>query len=401
MGIVGNPRGKRGAVLAGLAAAETAYRLKGYVTGPKRQRRMPGPGRRRMRRDVGGCYSSQYVTKGYKLSSRRYRNKLIDSARLTNVYRISGQNQAKENLGNDIEISHALYKKNGFYPLAAFENPTSKICYYPIYAIDLTAVPNQALNQTTPSYTPSVYRMSTVTKSKGSNVTWGKFDADIFSTYQTFQLERGFGDPCMGPKGLLNWIQAKFLFYPPSNFPTRINIDIVRFKEDGVVPCGESEPQVITEPQYKAFWEGMVKKYHNSPIEGGNTTLERKFIQYLWRDSFVLDCKTNIENEQNHVRQYNLFKRMNRLCKYDWGDTGTMNAVPATDLENYGGAGGQEWIQNLDVYNRTQVRQPQRVFMIIRAFAGFAEGAGAFERDTRVFPSFDMVLRKSMTVLRA
>lgn len=362
--------------------------------------RMMDGGRRkrsRGRRDLGGCYTAKYVNRGYRLSARRFRNKLVDTSRVTSTLRISGMSETSTLATTGKSITHSLARPGGYYTLPAYEHPTTKQVVLPVFAIDVTTVPNQSLNVAQSQYTPAVYRAKLTTIAKGSNISWYPLDAaNPFDTTQTFNYERGFGNTDVGPKCNLNWIQAKFLFYPAKKMPGRINLDLVTFKEDSVMPCPEGVENVISDSAPKAFWESMLKKYYSSPLEQGNTVLENKFIRYLWRDSITIDCKTTVENEQNHVRHYNLFKRLNRVCRYDWGDTGTMNAV-GDGLG--GGEAGQDWITNPDVYNRTQVKPGERVFLLIRAFSGMMTGANATV-DQDWHPSFDMVLRKSISQVR-
>lgn len=380
----------------------TSVRVEAMPTTGRRTRRGRRGRRRRMNNDVGGCYTKQTWSIGTKLPRPVYRKKLLDTGRISNIFRVSGQTQNFQTDGA-LKIRNAIAQPYGFYPLTCGQTGTGAPLIAPIYAIDLTSVPNGGSTGTASvAYPNSLWRMNYATEIKGSNITWTTFNSPPASS-ASFYPENVQTNFQPGPRDILDWVQAKFLFYPATLVPTRINVDIVTFNDDVVVPGGinATSGTTVTDSYAKAFWESMMKKYMFSPLENGNSNLEKKFVTYLDRKEIILDCKTNIENEKNHIRQLNIFKRMDRVCVYNWGDTGVMNARPldsATPQVDQPGTAGEDWITNNAVTNQNTVRPGVRVFMLIRAFAGQVQGSADF--NAKYHPSFDMVCRVKHSQLK-
>lgn len=391
--------------MSGYSSAKYPYQRVGYTVGTvaagalnmySGQKRGYGQrGRKRqVKRDYVGCFTSQYKNVGKRMGSRRFRNALIDSNRVSNTYRVSGQLGSTTTIGT-LTCTGAMSNKFGTYGLACGQSAAGAVVNAPIFVFDITSVPNGTMGEaSTPVYPITGWKCTYASEAKGSAVTWTAINLPPDST-ASFQAENTQKEFKAGPHSLMNWMEAKFLFYPAAKTSSRINIDLVEFKEDSVMPGGinASSPGVINDTYAKAFWESMLKKYMYSPLEAGNTNLEKKFVKYLFRDSISLDCPKTIEVEPNHVRHYNLFKRLNRIVTYNWGDTGTMTAYHTTGS----GVGNQDWIQNAAVFNQNTARPNKRLFLMIRGYSTFCTNSNLFQQS--IHPSFDMVLRKKHTSL--
>jgi len=367
-----------------------------FTEGSRKSSAMPSSGRsrrgsrpRRSRRAMAahGCYVYGSKAYGRRLSAAAFRRKIVDYNSTSNVFRLSAIDQTAG------LIQHQLLNGRGFYTMRNAQTAPGAQLEWPVYAFDLTSVPNQYNGVYT--YPRTAWKAYSGSEASGAAINWQSVAAPP-NTTSSFQPEACGIEPSPGERSLLNWVDAKIMFFAPYKIPVRINIDIVQFKHDEVCPGGTygESPKTITQPNDVAFWESMMKKYMISPLESGNDRLERKYITYLHRDSFILDCKTSIENEVTHYKQYDLFKRMNRKCTYKWLDPGTMKMNMQAP-----GTGGVDWIQNAASPNYWTVHPKARTFLLIRAFAGQVQNSNVYNADYH--PSFDLVLRTKHSSLQA
>lgn len=344
-----------------------------------------------------GCYTAEYNKSGYKLSRNQFRNVLVDASKSAYVLRMSGIQKAFQRLtiGSDTkDLTQSLLNYNGFYKMTCAATDTTTPLSLPIWAFDVTSTPNM-YNQVL-TYPRTAWTLSAANSTKGAAMTWSNPSGAYGDTRVQFQFESDSVNPGPGDKSLLDWFEAKFLFYAPFRIPVRVNIDLVQFKLDSVMPGGHKGDGSYTmnDSNDVAFWETMMKKYVYSPLESGNPRLESKYIRYLERKSFILDCKTTVENESTHYKQFTYFKRMNKVCKYKWLDPGTM-VLRAPTID--GGVGNEDWIQNAQSPNYWTVNPNQRTFLLVRAFAGQVSGSTTF--DYNFHPSFDLILRTKHSTL--
>jgi len=169
----------------------------------------------------------------------------------------------------------------------------------------------------------------------------------------------------------LRWIQAKLLFYAPSTITSRIQIDVIQFKDTRLVPDTANVSTFAC-----AFWQSALKRFTKNPLEPGDSKYQ-KYFKTLYSDEFIIDPKETTEAVSTRMREKNIFMRLNRRCTYDWQDSDRMGMLT-----------NSEGPVNTDGSISTQVHPRARIFLMIRAQANNAAAASA-----TIHPSFDIVLR--------
>jgi len=174
----------------------------------------------------------------------------------------------------------------------------------------------------------------------------------------------------------LDWVSIKLLVYVPAAQTARFSIDVVQFTDTRVVP-GEIGPYAT------AFWQAAIKKFAFSPLESGGM-MYNKHIKRLHTQSFIMEPKETIEVEGQHVREVNIFMRLNRACRYDWAQQDPMYLQQLDTQVNLG--------------NNTQrtVEPKKRIFLMIR---GQATYTSTFSFDVSKHPSYDIIIRKKQSQL--
>ena len=67
----------------------------------------------------------------------------------------------------------------------------------------------------------------------------------------------------------LDWMSARLLFYNSLTLPTRYQIDVVQIKDTRLMP--ETASVNTATPFHVAFWQAMVKRFTQNPLETGDT----------------------------------------------------------------------------------------------------------------------------------
>lgn len=258
---------------------------------------------------------------------------------------------------------------------------TTGVLTAPCHLYDMTANPNvqgTTINNPDISWIPTFTDQSTtggllnwIQQSRQ----WQLSDTDTAPTaFETYP-----GGECM-----LDYIQAKMLFYCPTSFPCKFNIQVVQFNDDRFVPGENGVALGIAPNQFNvqtSFWKSMVKKYMHSPLEDGEGKFQ-KYVKVLYQNEFILNPKETTEVTNTTFRQVNLFMRLNRSCKYSWNDDANMvmttTGTPTNNSTNI----------ELTVHPR------RRIFLMIRAMAR----NGTVYSNT-IHPSYDLVLKKKTSQL--
>lgn len=344
-----------------------------------------GRNRARDRAAVSGCLTYRSKNYGRKISRAALRRRLVDYNSTSNIYRIYG---IRKDAGTP---AHELLNSSGTYTLKNCQSAAGTTLSWPLWLFDITSCPNNYNGAYTLPRT--AWAVNSATEVSGAAVNFIHLNSPI--TAGSFDTEQNGITKVPGERSLLDWVDAKFMFYAPLKIPVKICIDIVQFKNDAVMPGGQYgiSPFTMSNAAEVAFWESMMKRFMVSPLETGNRNLENKYIKYLHRDSFTLDCKTTVENEVTHYKQYDLFKRMNRKCSYKWLDPGTMNMVMPTG----GGTEATDWITNKASPNYWTVMPQARIFLMVRAYAGYV--GTSTNMDFNYHPSFDLILKTKHTTL--
>jgi len=203
-----------------------------------------------------------------------------------------------------------------------------------------------------------------------NGVNWALENANNLSTIT---------DVYPGGEATLDWVQAKLLFYAATAQTGRYQIDVVQVKDTRLTP----DPSNNGNQMNAAFWQAAMKKFAYNPLESGDSKYNRYF-KFLHSQTFIMDPKETSEPEANHMREINIFLRLNRACRYDWEDQDLMNVNTVSE--------GQV---NLDSNIKNTVQPRARIFLMIRATSKF-NTTGFTSADN---PSYDVVLRSKFTQL--
>jgi len=185
-----------------------------------------------------------------------------------------------------------------------------------------------------------------------------------------------------GPSSVLRWGQARMVFYAPTALPVKINVSIVQFLDEDLVPDNRTSATTVLNTRSTAWFQGYMKKKMFSPIEteqaGGF-----KGIKTLHSETFILNPKETTENEATRYKQLDIFKWFNRDCDYLWDQTvQTSDASSVPGLQNGG--------------SQNTVHPKKRIFLMINGQAGLST-----VNTATVHPSYDLVIRTQHEQLNA
>jgi hypothetical protein len=102
------------------------------------------------------------------------------------------------------------------------------------------------------------------------------------------------------------------LFYAPGSQPSKISVQIVRFKDDRLMPEAQAVSQIGT-PFATAFYQSLLKKFMISPIETSNVAYD-KYLEILFSETFILNPKESTDPTDTRYRQLDIFKWMSVHC---------------------------------------------------------------------------------------
>jgi len=176
----------------------------------------------------------------------------------------------------------------------------------------------------------------------------------------------------------LEWVQVKMLAYCPSGQVTKYDVKVIQLLDEVTAP--DQSPPV---DYANAFWQSAVKPFACSPLDTGSVKYGRK-MKVLHSQSFIMEPKESGEiGESNHYRNIEIFLRLNKVCRFDWDQNDRMGLLDGTTQANVGS-------------NRTTVKQTDRVFLMIRAQAGFHN---VLAPEFSKHPSYDIMIRKKISQL--
>lgn len=265
---------------------------------------------------------------------------------------------------------------SGSFPLWNCQAAAGTALNIPMYMFDLTSVPNDvggtimapktALRMYLADETPTCSHVAFVTNANtidNLNIENVQYSSSLVDNYP-------------GNASLLRWVQAKLMFYAPTTLPTKISIQIVRFKDQRLVPRHNVDTN-LTDPFAIQWYQSFLKKYMISPLEVSNPQNDR-YLNILHSHTFILNPKDTTEATNTNFREVDIFEWMNRKCTYQWEDKDLVN-VTTTDKQT-----------NI-AQNATSVHPLARTYLIIRGQAGYVANNAGF--NSTVHPSFDLVLR--------
>lgn len=386
--------------------------------------------RKRARASVSGGPSTQAypVAAGavnviQRRSVRRRTGKRVNRKSVEYLYRLQ-----KAVTSTVIQRWQAMseYDKNGFLPIG-YQRITSGTgggeYNYPVYLFDITSC--RMLANATALVANPMYRLTSDLSDTGSFI-WTVVAGQDAGGGGVFgwQTESGRGAddirnaPSFGPSTMLAWSDIRLAMYGATGQSTRFTVQFIQFidecyhpraaREDGVIPTTLNSDTNDQRGRFNAAMQELVKPlvYHPLHVAGNAQNVYR----VLSSKSYMIgaDTTTNEAIASPNVL-YKEFKRMNRICKWNWQTTDQKATTTSTEHKI-----GTEFIAGLDSisdYNqffggtkKPYVHPNARVYMLIYAQAYTRTGVQNPVGDPPVqpadvaissvnTPSFDVIVR--------
>jgi len=248
--------------------------------------------------------------------------------------------------------------------------------YYqpPVRIYDLSSCINVKAG-TVLSYAPGVIPVfqnptdsATITWQSNTPTNWQLENADNVGTIT---------DVYPGATSMLEYVQAKMLFYAATTVTSRFQVDIVSYTDQRCNP----DPINNSNEFNMAFWQAQLKRFCFNPLEGGDSKYS-KYIKTLHSQTFIMDPKETTESEATHMREVSVFLRTNAKMDYSWEDKDRM----FMDTPNEGQVNKDDNIKNTVPFNK-------RLYLVVRAQSKF-DTTGY---SPLIHPSFDLVLKAKHT----
>lgn len=278
---------------------------------------------------------------------------------------------------------------SGAIPLQNRQNGGVGQVLTPCYLLDVTACNNVVAGAITAG--PCMQQPILSDETANAQIQWRNFTAwnwvlqdapETFTAFDSFPNEHS----------LLNWANVKFLFYAPTALPTKIQIDLVQFLDDRLVPSAPlgtgangygGTAGAAGDTFSTGFWQYMLKQYMYNQIEPMANTY-RKYVRYLKRMTLYMDPKETTDTANTRYREVNFFANLNRKLDYRWNANDRVGiSIDDTQLLS-------------DAAARTEVHPAKRIFVLVRAISGRSVAAAP---EPAIHPSFDFYCRTAHSVM--
>lgn len=292
---------------------------------------------------------------------------------------------------------HAMYSSfggtNGLNVLANLY--TGGIYTPPMIMYDVTATPNiSKIGGIATSYTSAQcgYYATFNGALSTSTIEWRTY-GDAMVSDKTPAVA-GYYDNVPGENSILRSINAKLMLYAPTTLPTKWVIQLVQFKDQRLLPFVNSvagAPGLDNVGSWQAtgtslgtqsdpfaigFWHDYVHSFTKSPIVPHSSQYSR-YVNVIASKTIIMNPKDSTEPTNTKYKQLDFFRWVNRRCNYQWNDENAPN--PTADSA----------VPQNEGFNRLTVHPKARMFLIIRALAGYRTDS----YNATVHPSYDIVLR--------
>lgn len=224
----------------------------------------------------------------------------------------------------------------------------------PVHIFDLTCVPNA--NGTTAVGQTTGHALGFTNETASSSATWTNLNTNVpgSTQWQAMTAPNANAERIEGGMSYLDWVNCKLLFYGMSQFPTKLQIDVVQFRRDILVPFPDSGTSTT---EADAFWQSLSHTYMWNPIHPVNGNY-RKYLKVLKSITVEMDAKETDENTPARYKEVNLFLKLGRKLNYRWLEQ---------DLAGFNATGPAAEIQINTSSNQPRVHPRARIFLMIRS----------------------------------
>ena len=302
---------------------------------------------------------------------------------------------------NNYEINPSV-SQTGFYGLYNHMNSNDTVQYMPIHIYDLTAVmqkfPISPYQVVIPKPGYALTKSVTVSSQKyswyhieGQPPTAGVNDENLQYVGSTNQ------DVTVGPKGIFDGFNVKFLLRGARNYPVTYYIDLVQFHKDvhpHIPSSGDPAQGGVDDigkwPISDSFWEYMCKPLMGNPIaETGYTSNIRNKMKVIRSIKVELQADNTNDMDSNPVSKViNFYHRFNRSVNYAWWK----------NTAKFGVLNPQYYTGDNDQFDQVLSVVPEaRIYLMIRA--NNPNVFGPYNGNNLHMPSYDMAYTTKFTSL--
>lgn len=191
--------------------------------------------------------------------------------------------------------------------------------------------------------------------------------------------------------GTLKYSDIRMMCYGARSVPIKYDVAIVSFPDEFYNPfytdTGVTKTMVgvtnwATGTGANRLLDNLAAPYAGNPINIQDAKM-RQYIKYHFRENFTIQPGQTTDGDQGvpHFRELRIFKKWDRMFRFDWDLTNQNNPQAPTSFETN--------VAN----NAPTPKFEQRCYLMVRATSGFTSGAVAANFDTNVNPSFDLFVR--------
>lgn len=210
-------------------------------------------------------------------------------------------------------------------------------------------------------------------------------------------------------RALFEWSDIRIEFVAPASVPTKLYIEIVQFKEDGLLPdvgetaTGAPSNATVPTPQEKNkayFYDNLVNKLCNGPLWVNNPAVNlSKMMRVLYRRVVHCDAqqfdRSTVSTMSGQERVIKIFKYFNRVMQFD---RTAGNALPTLTAAN------TEFPNELPLSVQQVIGAqltatelgPRRIFLIVRAENSYTSSDQGQAIRPGICPSFDILIRNKL-----
>lgn len=335
-------------------------------------------------------------------------NKVIDLSRKTSKLNKLSKvvNQSKQKTIMRWNAVNPTFGDNGYYWFYNADDgqiPAARR-YLPLYAFDLTRAINLVPSSTSGSvqcpgscvraYTTTIdgaigfENTSNVSFSNNNTIGWLQFErypglsqSIINSQESTNNLTLTDTTALPQEGDFLKWADCRFNFYGCKKRPTKINVSLVRFLDDDLVPTSEDGANI----KRTSVFQNMLKTMVQNPI-AVTSSAYRNRVKVLKSETINIEpANTTDEDTSPNVRSVKWFLKLNRFIKYVERQDILGTASSLLDETDFAVNGNRQMT--------TTTQKQYRLFLIITS-TNFGKDVNAFPNASVDYtPSFDMTVR--------
>lgn len=214
----------------------------------------------------------------------------------------------------------------------------------------------------------------------------------------------GAGGTEFGRSALLEWTEARMLFYGKKTRPTKIVVSFVSFPETGYAPDwqyydnGFGANRVV-DNDASEFWKTRIQPLVNNPCTVTKVLTEGNHMRVI--SSFKIDIapKESIDSDSDPHQEFRRwFNRWNRKLDYSYENTVQLSNLELQDPQVYPNVAGDAPVPG---YSKFTNNLKGAVYIMITSYQPEAEAIAADETGptNAVTASYDFNIRKSSGIV--